>query len=182
MKKRYNSGFFFVATLENQQHFVVKGPHWADRMIVMKTIIAKCRLAAVFAAGAGMCFGSALAPAAAQSLREIRAQEAEERSLDREVAYTESICGISLTAVIDWRSAADWPSSVSLTNSCDGALGALEAICRDDEGKSRAQRINRFVCAGDGDGASLRGGALRYGATPGGNGYAETKALLDGAL
>lgn len=151
-------------------------------MNAMGTVDARRCFAAALTAGAGLCFAVSFTPAASQPLREIRAQEAEERSLDREVAYTESICGISLTAVIDWRSAANWPASVSLANSCDGALGAIEAICRDADGKSRVRRINRFVCAGDGAGASLRGGSLRYGATPGGNGFSETKALLDSRL
>ena len=148
----------------------------------MGNVDAKCRLAATVAAGLGLFISAVFAPVAAQSLREIRAQEAEQSSLDREVAYTESICEISLMAVIDWPSAADWPASSSLTNSCDGALGALEAVCRSADGKTRAKRINRFVCAGDGAGASLRGGSLRYGASPGANGFGETKALLDSEL
>ena len=120
------------------------------------------------------------AAASAQSLKEIRSREAEESNLDREVAYTESVCGHSISASIDWRSAADWPEDVSLAASCDGALGALEAVCRDDN--SKARRVTRFVCAGDGSGASLSGGALRYGASPDDNGFSSTKALLDSEL
>lgn len=112
---------------------------------------------------------------AAQSLREIRAQEAEERALEREAAFTQSVCGIKMTASIDWRSAADWPEDVSLAASCDGALSALEAACR----KGAAPRVTRFVCAGDGSGASLRSGALRYGATPGNSGFADVKVELE---
>ena len=119
-------------------------------------------------------------PLSAQTLKEIRAREAEESNLDREVAYTESICGTSIRASIDWRSAVNWPEDVSLTSSCDGALGALEAICRND--KNKARRISRFVCGGDGAGASLRGGTLRYGASPGDSGFSSTKALLDSEL
>lgn len=120
------------------------------------------------------------AAASAQSLKEIRARDSEESNLDREVAYTESVCGHSIRASIDWRSAANWPENVSLTSSCDGALGALEAVCRN--GNSNSRRVTRFVCAGDGSGASLRGGTLRYGASPGDNGYSSTKALLDSEL
>lgn len=122
---------------------------------------------------------TAMAPAAssAQSLREIRAQEAEERALDREAAFTQSVCGMNFSTSIDWRSVADWPDSASLTDSCDGALGALEAVCRE----GRAPRVTRFVCAGDGSGASYRGGTLRYGASPGDNGFSDTKSVLDGA-
>ena len=140
------------------------------------------RVSAAFAAAIGLWMSAGMAPSAAQSLREIRAQEAEENALDREVAYTESVCGISMSARIDWRSAADWPSSSSLASACDGALGALEAICRNNAGRTKAKRINSFVCAGDGSGASLRGGSLRYGASPGDNGFSETKALLDSRL
>ena len=148
----------------------------------MKTAATRRRLCAAFAAALGVSMSVGLTPSSAQSLREIRAQEAEENALDREVAYTESVCGISLSARIDWRSAADWPSSSSLASACDGALGALEAICRNNSGRTKAQRISSFVCAGDGSGASLRGGSLRYGASPGGSGFSETKALLDSSL
>ncbi len=120
------------------------------------------------------------AAASAQSLKEIRAREAEESSLDREVAYTESVCGNSISVTIDWRSAANWPEHISLASSCDGALGALEAVCREDQNKAR--RVTRFVCAGDGSGASLRGSTLRYGASPGDNGFSSTKAMLDSVL
>lgn len=129
------------------------------------------------AVGAGLLSAAGSQALASQSLREIRAQEAEERALEREAAFTQSVCGTSFDVVIDWRSAADWPNGVSLTDSCDGALGALEAICR----KGKAPRITRFVCAGDGSGASYRGGTLRYGASPGDNGFADTKAVLDRA-
>ncbi len=120
----------------------------------------------------------AIEGAEAQSLKELRAQDAEEQALAREVAYTDTQCGGKISSSIDWRSAADWPDNVSLVSSCDGALGALEAYCRNNNGK---RRVTRFVCAGDGAGASLRGGTLRYGASPGDNGFASTKAVLDGA-
>lgn len=138
--------------------------------------LTRAGIAAVF------CGCLTIAGASAQSLKEIRAHEAEEKALQREAAFTESMCGISLNVSIDWRSAADWPANVSLTNACDGALGALEAICRTSTGKSRAKRVTRFICAGDGSGASLRGGSLRYGASPGENGFADTKAVLDNEL
>lgn len=140
----------------------------------------------------GKVFRGVLAPAiacavlsgaaSAQSLKEIRAREAAEKALDREAAYTQSVCGGSLAAAIDWRSAADWPESADFVASCDGALSALEAVCRTTGGKAKAQRITRFICAGDGSGASLRGGALRYGASPNSNGFSETKAVLDSQL
>lgn len=117
----------------------------------------------------------------AQTLKEIRARESEENKLDREISFTESVCGTSITANIDWRSTANWPDGVSIAAACDGALGAVEAMCRSRNGGSRRPSINRFICAGDGAGAFVRGGTLRYGATPGGNGFAETKAALEQA-
>lgn len=136
------------------------------------------------AIGAGALMAAGVMPIAsvsAQTLKEIRAREAEERKLDREVSFTESVCGNSISATIDWRSTANWPDGVSIATACDGALGAVEAMCRSRNGGSRGPSINRFVCAGDGAGASVRGNTLRYGATPGGNGFAETKAALDQA-
>ncbi len=126
--------------------------------------------------------GAFASVASAHSLKEIRGQESENAALDREAAYTQSVCGNSISASIDWRSAADWPEGVSIAASCDGALGALEAMCRNGAGRAKAQRVTRFVCAGDGSGASLSGGTLRYGASPGDNGYSDTKALLESAL
>ncbi|MEO1137291.1 MAG: hypothetical protein AAFW68_11915 [Pseudomonadota bacterium] len=126
---------------------------------------------------AGLLVGAAPAALAAQTLREARAQEAEERALDREAAFTQSVCGSNFSVSIDWRSAANWPDEASIASSCDGALGALEAVCR----KGKAPRVSRFVCAGDGSGASYRNGTLRYGASPGDNGFAETQAVLERA-
>ena len=130
-----------------------------------------------------LCLGGAmLSVASAQSLRETRAREADDAALQREIAYTRSICESRLSGSINWRSAADWPEGRSLAAACDGALGALEAVCRSGDGKDRARRVTRFVCAGDGGGASLRGGTLRYGARPNANGFSETKTMLDRQL
>ncbi|MHA7872729.1 MAG: hypothetical protein ACX939_10295 [Hyphococcus sp.] len=119
---------------------------------------------------------------AAQSLKEIRARESEEARLAREARYTQSVCDHSFSARIDWSSAADWPQGSSLAASCDGALGAVEAFCRTEAGKRRIKRVTSFICAGDGAGPRLQSGALRYGAAPGDNGFAETQALLESAL
>ena len=122
------------------------------------------------------------ARADAQSLRELRSQEAENAALAEEAGYTSSICQTPLRASIDWRTTANWPENVSLAASCDGALGALESICRTPDGRKRAKRITRFVCAGDGSGPSISGHTLRFGAEPGGNGFAATKSLLESQL
>lgn len=120
---------------------------------------------------------AALAPASAQSLRDLRAQEADERALEREAAYTSEICDRTISARIDWASAKYWSAGESLADACDGALGAVETICRD----GRKDVVHHFVCAGDGSGASLSGKTLRYGASRGSNGYAATLATIGAA-
>lgn len=113
----------------------------------------------------------------AQSLRDLRAQDADERALAREAAYTSEICGRPIPASIDWSSVRDWPAGESIVDACDGALGAVETICR----AGRKNVVQQFVCAGDGSGPSLSGKTLRYGAAPGGNGYAATLATIGAA-
>ncbi|HBS31598.1 MAG TPA: hypothetical protein DEA40_07620 [Parvularcula sp.] len=117
------------------------------------------------------------AAASAQSLKDLRTQERENRELARQAAYTGEVCGRTISAAIDWKSAADWPADESLAAVCDGALGAVETICR----RGRKDVVHRFVCAGDGAGAALSGKTLRYGARPGGNGYATTLAEIGAA-
>lgn len=114
--------------------------------------------------------------ASGQSLRDLRAQEAEDAALAREAAYTSEVCGRSVSAKIDWASARAWPDGESLAAACDGALGAVEAVCR----AGRKSLVSGFVCAGDGAGPDLSGATLRYGAAPGANAFADTKAYLDG--
>jgi hypothetical protein len=117
------------------------------------------------------------AAASAQSLKDIRARERENRELARQAAFTSEVCGRTISASIDWSSAEDWPAGESIAEVCDGALGAVETVCR----RGRTDVVNRFVCAGDGSGAELSGRTLRYGAAPGGNGYAQTLAEIGAA-
>lgn len=119
----------------------------------------------------------AATPAGAQSLRDLRAQDREERALAREAAYTSEVCDGAVSASIDWASARRWPERESLSEACDGALGAVETICR----AGRKNVVRQFVCAGDGSGPSLTGKTLRYGASPGSNGYAATLATIGAA-
>lgn len=123
---------------------------------------------------------AATTSANAQSLRESRAREAAEAALTREAAFTETVCASRIAASIDWPSAATWPADADLVEACDGALGALEAVCRAD--KTRGAKVKAFVCAGDDTGPTLNGGVLRFGASPRENGFAKTKALLDARL
>jgi hypothetical protein len=145
-------------------------------------LVRKLPSAAVVAATAVFALIAAPSLANAQSLKEIRSQEAEEKRLAQEAAYTNSLCQISLKTHIDWRSIADWPDSVSLSGKCDGALGAIEWFCKTGEGRTRVSRISTFVCAADGSGPSFNGSTLRYGADPVGNGFGETKAYLESKL
>ncbi len=123
-----------------------------------------------------LALAATLGPAAGQSLRDLRAQDADEEALVREAAYTSAVCGRTISARIDWPSARRWPADASLAEACDGSLGAVEAACR----AGRRNLVKQFVCAGDGTGPGLSGAALRYGARPGVNGYAETMSYLDG--
>lgn len=117
------------------------------------------------------------ASASAQSLKDLRARERENAELARQAAFTSDVCGRPISASIDWASSATWPAGESLAEVCDGALGAVETICR----RGRTNIVDRFVCAGDGSGADLSGKTLRYGAEPGGNGYATTLAEISAA-
>jgi hypothetical protein len=127
--------------------------------------------AALFAA---LVFAGA---ASAQSLKDARAREATEKNFAREAKYTRSVCGAELDAEIDWASVGDWQKGL-LVAECDRALGALEAACR--SGDERAKSVRRFVCAGDGSGAELRGSTLRYGAARGVDAFDETQSVLGG--
>lgn len=120
------------------------------------------------------------AGASAQSLRSLRQQEADNIALAREAAYTSSVCGAPISARIDWSSASSWPEGESLAAACDGALGAIETICRND--RARGGKIRSFVCAGDGAGPSLSGGTFRYGAAPGEDGYSSSLDYLQSSL
>jgi len=138
--------------------------------------------AARIALGAAVAFAAALGLApppdgAAQSLKEMRARDAEERALQREADFTGRVCGASITASFDWSTFDDWPEGASATSACDGALAALEALCRDGRGAGGA--VSSFVCAGDGAGASLSGGELTYSASPGDNGFDDAMAVLE---
>lgn len=117
----------------------------------------------------------AAAQTAGPSLRDLRAQQSDNDALAREAAYTSEVCKRSIPARIDWSSTRDWPSGSNLVAACDGALSAVEATCR----SGRSAVVRQFVCAGDGSGASLSGGVLRYGAGPDGDGFSDTKALLE---
>lgn len=133
-------------------------------------------------AGAALLAAFGFIPAAnveAQSLKEMRAQDAEENALQREADFTARVCGGSISASIDWASADDWPEDVSIARACDGALSALEAMCR--QGKGRGE-ISSFVCTGDGDGAFIDGGELTYGATPGESGFDDAMDVLEDEL
>ena len=124
-----------------------------------------CLASLAFLAGAG---------AAAQNIKSLRAQSAEEADLAAEAAYTSKVCGRSISASIDWSSAGSWPAGESLADACGGALSAIESLCRAGD----APPVDDFVCAGDGSGPSFSGGAFTFGASPGDNGYDAAMAYL----
>ncbi|WP_428407061.1 hypothetical protein [Hyphococcus sp.] len=117
------------------------------------------RIRALAAAGALLCAASPVF--AAQSLREMRAQESDEAALEREAAFTEQLCGMSFDVTIDWRSFAGWPQDADIARACDRGLSEIEKSCR----AGNAPRITRFVCTGDGSGANHSGGTFSYGAS-----------------
>ncbi len=119
---------------------------------------------------------------AEQSLKTIRAQNAAEVALQSQIGYTNSVCGGSIKASINWSRVKGWPEDDDLAAACDNALGALEAICRAPDGKTRAASVKQFVCGGDSAGPSFSGGVLYFGATPGVRDFSGVKAYLDGAL
>ncbi|MCI5048627.1 MAG: hypothetical protein MRY59_14085 [Aquisalinus sp.] len=116
-------------------------------------------------------------------LEEQRIRQAEERELRGEAAYTSGQCGISLSARIDWGRSGSWPNAGrGIARACDGALSAVEAICNSGGADKVRSKIRSFQCSGDGSGPSLSGNTLRFGASPGSNGFGRTRAYLEGAL
>ncbi len=127
------------------------------------------------------------APAAAiqddRSLEELRIRQAEERQLRQEAAFTSRQCGASIRASINWSRVSRWPDGGrGLARACDGALSAVEAMCRSGKSEQVRKKVRSFQCTGDGSGASLSGSTLRYGARPGSNGFSQTKQVLERSL
>lgn len=117
--------------------------------------------------------------AGAQSLKAARAKDAEFSRLSQEASYTNKMCDASFSARIDWAASRNWPPAISLAEACNGALGAIEAMCRSKEGKAQAGRIAVFTCAGDGRGPVFAGGEMRFGANPRGDSYASMTRFLE---
>lgn len=121
--------------------------------------------------------------AADDSLADARLRQQEEAVLNREVAFTNEVCGTTLTATIAWDRTTGWvDKGRGIAKACDGALGAIEAMCRTSKKAAVQSKIRKFECAGDGAGPDLSGATLKFGATEGHNGFDETKAYLDGRL
>ncbi|PQA88470.1 hypothetical protein [Hyphococcus luteus] len=123
--------------------------------------LAAARAVCVFAAGA-MLAGAASPALTAQSLKQIRAQQAEERMLEDQAGYTQQLCGIRFSVSIDWSSFDHWPEGAGVARACDRGLSEIETQCRNGE----APRVTRFVCTGDGSGSYKSGGTVEYGASP----------------
>lgn len=126
---------------------------------------------------------AALSLAHAQdSLSDLRARQEEERKLADEASYTGNVCGMRLSARIDWGRTRSWPEGTSIADACDTALGAVETICRAGDAQKVSGKISSFSCSGDGSGPSLSGSTLYFGASPHGNGFSATRAYLERAL
>lgn len=118
-----------------------------------------------------------------ESLAAARVRQEESRSLQAETAFTNDVCGISLQSRIIWKKSESWPNDgKGIAKACDGALGAMESLCRSGRKADIAGAIKSFQCSGDGSGPSLSGKTLRFGASPGGNGFQSTKAFLEANL
>ncbi len=143
----------------NSAAFSLKTAAMKGKIAAMTRGKAILRIGALAAAGALLCAAS---PGfAAQSLREMRAQESDEAALQREAAFTEQLCGLSFDVLIDWRSFSGWPQGADIAGACGRGLSDIETRCR----KGEAPRITRFVCTGDGSGAGYSGGTMTYGAS-----------------
>ncbi len=116
-------------------------------------------------------------------LSEQRVRQAEERQLQQEVAFTSNQCGTAIRASINWGASSSWPNAgKGIAKACDGALSAVEAICRSGDANKVKSKIRSFQCSGNGSGPSLSGSTLRYGARPGSNGFSQTRSYLERAL
>lgn len=133
------------------------------RMTDASAITGKAAGKAICALLAGAAFaGLATSAFSAQSLREIRAQRAEESALQDQAGYTMQLCKIDFAVSIDWPSFGHWPEGADVAAACDRGLSEIENECR----KGAAPRVARFVCTGDGTGSDYRGSTLTYGASP----------------
>lgn len=121
---------------------------------------AAIRAACALLAGFALAFAAGSA-VAAQSLKAIRAQQAEENMLEDQAGYTQQLCGIRFSVSIDWSSFDHWPQGADVAKACDRGLSEIETDCRNGE----TPRVSRFVCTGDGSGADYSGSTLTYGAS-----------------
>lgn len=154
-------------------------------MVIMQRLIRHIvsgRLPVLLAVLAMTGLGASAMAADDQSLKELRARQAEEQRLQREASFTGNVCNTRISARINWGASSNWPSGRSLAAACDGALSAVEALCRDGKASQVRDKIKSFQCSGDGSGPSLSGSTLRYGASPGRNGFGATKSYLERRL
>ncbi len=122
---------------------------------------ARARAFCALLAGAALAGGAAGPALTAQSLKEIRAQRAEESMLEDQAGYTQELCGIRFSVTIDWSSFDHWPEGADVARACDRGLSEIEMACRNGE----TPRVSRFICTGDGSGSRSSGGAIEYGAS-----------------
>ncbi len=102
----------------------------------------------------------------AQSLKERKAQMGQEEALASEVAYTNQVCGSSISASVDWQSFsnADLEAEQGLSGSCDAALSAIENLCANEQNQEAIRnQVDQVVCSkGSSRGVTLRQGTLMF--------------------
>lgn len=88
--------------------------------------------------------------ASASSLKEQRYREAQNAAFDREVEYTNKLCGSSITARIDWDTLSPLATDINrnLYTQCGAALSAIERMCLCGGSDRVRDHIAALVCTG----------------------------------
>lgn len=126
---------------------------------------------------------SAPALAAESTYRERMMMQDQSRKLSEEAEFTSEICGTRISASLRWDSflARDGRVSTNVYRECDGALSAIERICR-DESKVEALRkqLQRVECGGGRKTrVRLEDGSLRYAISRGDGGHQDVFEYLN---
>lgn len=89
-------------------------------------------------------------------IAEARAMKSTEEQFLKEIEWTDKKCGTKLEGAIDWKSfqkAKFRETNYSVSGYCDSALGGLESVCSDEDGKQAVQEgVKKVVCSFGGKG------------------------------
>lgn len=124
------------------------------------------------------------AHAADTTYRERMMMQEQSRKLSEEAEFTSETCGTRIRASLHWDSflARDGRVSTNVYRECDGALSAIERICR-DESKVEAlrEKLQRVECGGGKKTrVRLEDGSLRYAISRGDGGHQAVFEYLNG--